>query len=260
MEKILKRIGCPRELWVSNASFQLRDDAEFWWQSIERKFMGREHALTWEVFVHEFLDKFHAAHMRAEKKAELLSLKQGDMRILAYDAKFTELSQFAPELVATEEAKMFLFLEGMDPDLQVHVRGHRCVSLADMVDRAADIERGLMIQREAAQKRSMETPVVSQGGSSGSSVMKSKSMQTVTPSHLGSGHTRPSQCVKCGQRHSRGYRCDGTPLTCRTCGKQGHIAFMCRSRRTKRSGRQTQSIPAQTDRAGRGTASGSDGP
>ncbi|GAB2273923.1 hypothetical protein Dimus_039058 [Dionaea muscipula] len=29
MEKILKRIGCPRELWVSNASFQLRDDAEF---------------------------------------------------------------------------------------------------------------------------------------------------------------------------------------------------------------------------------------
>ncbi|GAB2280294.1 hypothetical protein Dimus_039397 [Dionaea muscipula] len=123
MEKILKRIGCPTDFWVSNASFQLKDDAKFWWQGIERKYAGREHALTWDTFVREFHGKYYTVHARAQKKIELLSLKQGDMKISAYDAKFSELSRFAPELVSTEKDKMFLFLKGMDPDLQVLVRG-----------------------------------------------------------------------------------------------------------------------------------------
>ncbi|GAB2279222.1 hypothetical protein Dimus_039335 [Dionaea muscipula] len=74
-EKVLKRIACPREFWVSNASFQLKDDAEFWWQGIERKYAGREHELTWDTFVREFHGKYYTAHARTQKKTELLSLK-----------------------------------------------------------------------------------------------------------------------------------------------------------------------------------------
>ncbi|GAB2285257.1 hypothetical protein Dimus_039699 [Dionaea muscipula] len=239
VEKVLKRIACPREFWVSNASFQLKDDAEFWWQSVERKFEGREHELTWEAFVHEFHGKYFTAYEKAEKKAELLSLRQGDMRIPAYDAKFAELSRFAPELVATKEDKMFLFLKGMDPDLQVHVCGLRCFSLADMVESAANIERGLTIQREAGSKRHREDPAVSQRGSSGSTFKKNKPRPTPSFSQTGSGQSRPSVCMRCGRRHSRGYRCDGTSLTCRTCGKAGHIASMCRSGGTQSMGQQT---------------------
>ncbi|GAB2281062.1 hypothetical protein Dimus_039445 [Dionaea muscipula] len=190
VEKILKRIACPRAFWVSNASFQLKDDAEFWWQSVERKFEGREQDLTWETFVQEFHGKYFTAYAKAEKKVELLSLKQGDIKIPAYDAIFPELSRFAPELVVTEEDKMFLFLKGMDPDLQVLVRGLRCFSLPDMVERAANIERGLMIQREAEPKRPRETPTVSHGGGSGCTFKKNKSKPASTYSHSGSVQSR----------------------------------------------------------------------
>ncbi|GAB2278265.1 hypothetical protein Dimus_039277 [Dionaea muscipula] len=232
MEKILKRIGYPTDFWVSNASFQLKDDTEFWWQGIERKYAGREHELTWDTFVRESHGKYYTAHARAQKKTELLSLKQGDMKIVAYDAKFSELSRFAPELVSTEEDKMFLFLKGMDPDLQVPVRGLKCLSLADMIERASDIEDGIQIQRDAGQKRPRETQTVSHGASTGSSFKKSKSRPTssFTPSQTGSEQTRRPLCSRCGQRHSRGYRCDG------------HISPMCRARGTQSSGQRSQSV------------------
>ncbi|GAB2290629.1 hypothetical protein Dimus_038109 [Dionaea muscipula] len=292
IEKILKRIGCPTEFWVSNASFQLIDDAEFWWQGIERKYAGREHELTWDTFVREFHGKYFTAHARTQKKTELLSLKQGDMTVSAYDAKFSELSRFAPELVSTEEDKMYLFLKGMDPDLQVLVRGLRCLSLADMVERASDIEDGIQIQRDAGQKRPRETQTMSQGASSVSSFKKSKSRPTssFTPSQTGSGQTQRPLCSKCGQRHSRGYRCDGTPLTCHFCGKLGHISPMCRARGAQSPGQRSQSVQsgsrgyggtqfpqrqtsaseasvqkpqpaaAQTDRKGKGAATASERP
>ncbi|GAB2283640.1 hypothetical protein Dimus_039613 [Dionaea muscipula] len=244
MEKILKRIGCPTDFWVSNASFQLKDDVEFWWQGIERKYAGREDELTWDTFVREFYGKYYTAHARAQKKTELLSLKQGDMKISAYDAKFSELSRFAPELVATEEDKMFLFLKGMNPDLQVLVRGLKCLSLVDMVERAAGIDDEIQIQRDAGQKRPRETQTVSHGASSRSSFKKSKSKQTssFTPSQTGSEQTQRPLCPKCGQRHSRGYRCDGTPLTYHFYGKLGHISSMCRAGSTQSSGQRSQSV------------------
>lgn len=143
MEMILKRIGCPMENRVSLATYQLRDDAGRWRSALERKYKSHPEDLTWAVFKTEFEERYYPKHVRAEKKVELRKLKQFDMTIVEYETKFTELSHFAPELISTEEERMFLFLQGMKPELQYVMRSHTCSSLVEMIQRAAGVEQAL---------------------------------------------------------------------------------------------------------------------
>ena len=47
------------------------------------------------------MDKFFLAFARHAKAREFLELKQGSMTVLEYVAKFTELSRFKDDCVAT---------------------------------------------------------------------------------------------------------------------------------------------------------------
>ncbi|GAB2292859.1 hypothetical protein Dimus_038219 [Dionaea muscipula] len=164
IERVLKRIGCPVEHKVSLATYQLRESAEFWWNALERKFEGRIEELTWTVFLEEFESKFYSNQMKAVKKTELLMLKQREMSVADYEAKFAELRRFAPELISTEKDKMFLFLQGMNPDLQVTIRDLSCTSLIDMVSKATSVEWGLYLQRSLNFKRPRDVSSSGQGG------------------------------------------------------------------------------------------------
>jgi len=44
--------------------------------------------------------------MKRAKEQEFLRLKQGQMSVIEYAAKFNELSRFAPNQAATEEMRM----------------------------------------------------------------------------------------------------------------------------------------------------------
>ncbi|GAB2285683.1 hypothetical protein Dimus_039717 [Dionaea muscipula] len=103
IEEILQRVGCLPEHRVSHATFMLKDTARSWWRGVQRQYDARGEDPTWEDFVTEFELKFFTAHFRAQKKTELLALKQGTMRIPEYESKFFELGRFAPELLETEE-------------------------------------------------------------------------------------------------------------------------------------------------------------
>ncbi|GAB2292963.1 hypothetical protein Dimus_038231 [Dionaea muscipula] len=122
IERILETIGCVLEHRVSLASFMLKEAAEFWWDGIQRRYHDRGEVIDWTTFMMEFENKYFTSHIQNQKKAELLALRQGSMTIPEYDAKFAELERFAPELVTTEPQRMFLFLNGMDPDLQATIR------------------------------------------------------------------------------------------------------------------------------------------
>ncbi|GAB2290155.1 hypothetical protein Dimus_038092 [Dionaea muscipula] len=233
VEEILRRIGCLLEHRVSHATFMLKDTARSWWRGVQRQFDARGEDPTWEDFVTEFELKFFTAHFRAQKKTELLALKQGTMRIPEYEAKFFELGRFAPELLETEEDKMFLFERGMDPELFVHVRSHDCTSLTRMIQHAARLEDAMIAARGTGQKRAHEEPVQSQSHqqSSQSQSHKKKFHNGNNKSSGSSGSFRSfsSGCKKCGKSHSRGYTCDGRPIICHSCGKPGHVATLCRS-------------------------------
>ena len=61
--------------------------------------------MTCEEFHELFMGKYFLAFARHAKAREFLVLKQGTMIVLEYVAKFTKLSRFADDYVATDMAK-----------------------------------------------------------------------------------------------------------------------------------------------------------
>ena len=56
--------------------------------------------ITWAVFRREFLRRYFPEDVRGRKEIEFLEMKQGDMSITEYAAKFVELAKFYPHYVA----------------------------------------------------------------------------------------------------------------------------------------------------------------
>ena len=65
------------------------------------------------------MGKYFPALARHAKSMEFLELKQGTMTVLKYVAKFTELSRFTNDYVATDMAKVRKFEDG----LKLSIRG-----------------------------------------------------------------------------------------------------------------------------------------
>ncbi|XP_039688531.1 uncharacterized protein [Medicago truncatula] len=57
-------------------------------------------AVTWAVFRREFLNKYFPEDVRGKKEIEFLELKQGDMLVTKYAARFVELAKFYPHYTA----------------------------------------------------------------------------------------------------------------------------------------------------------------
>ena len=58
--------------------------------------------MTWGEFKELFMGKFFPASAKHAKAREFLELKQGNMTMLEYVAKFTELARFEDDYVATD--------------------------------------------------------------------------------------------------------------------------------------------------------------
>ena len=67
------------------------------------------HLVTWDDFKREFFQQYHSAVYQDQKRREFLNLTQERMTVADYEAKFTELSRFAPVFVAEEKEKCRLF-------------------------------------------------------------------------------------------------------------------------------------------------------
>ena len=70
-----------------------------------------------------FMGKFFPASARHAKAQEFLELKQGNMTVLEYVAKFTELARFGDDYVAIDMAKVRKFEDGMKLSIQAKIVG-----------------------------------------------------------------------------------------------------------------------------------------
>ena len=66
-----------------------------------RRYDGRL-ALTWAYFRREFEEKYYSRTLREKKWTKFMNLKQGGITVVEYEQKFSELSKFAPIVVATD--------------------------------------------------------------------------------------------------------------------------------------------------------------
>ena len=66
--------------------------------------------LDWDKFKGVFLDCFFPLEVRKAKVQEFIHLQQGNMTIKEYALRFTQLSKYAPTMVADFRARMSMFV------------------------------------------------------------------------------------------------------------------------------------------------------
>ena len=87
---------------------------------------------------------------------EFVRLEQRDLTVAQYEAKLTELSRFAPQLIATEEEKALKFQDGLKPYLKNKISILKLGVYLAVVDRALIAEKDneeLYQYREQQRKR-----------------------------------------------------------------------------------------------------------
>ncbi|MQL91567.1 hypothetical protein Taro_024182 [Colocasia esculenta] len=99
-----------------------KERADVWWASLLRtRFEDDAIEVAWDKFVRLFWAKFIPEHIQDRMEQEFLSLTQGSMTVLEYEARFAELSKYAPHIVTDERRKAKKFVMGLKPSLKTRL-------------------------------------------------------------------------------------------------------------------------------------------
>ena len=100
------------------------------------------------------------------KAREFLDLRQGDMTVLEYVARFIELARFAYDYVATDLAKVRRFMDGLRLSIRGKIVGLLLQDIDSMIRMAMAIEGEIV---DAKSIRDADTGKRKEGQSSSSS-------------------------------------------------------------------------------------------
>ena len=153
------------------AAYLLKGEANYWWEA--KKNLETEVIITWERFSYLFLEKYFPRYMENKMELKFLELKQGTLSVAEYEAKFTELSRFVPELVNTEEKRARRFQQGLKQWIQNRVAILEITDYATLVQKASIVEEGSdQMQRERERAGKKRKTVSMDGGSVGGNFQK----------------------------------------------------------------------------------------
>lgn len=116
------------------AVLSLEGKADVWWDSIKREYETLRQPLTWNILKTKVEKQYIPTYDRDLKATEFANLTQGDMTVAQYDAKFAELSRYAPHLAKYHKAEKFK--RGLRKDIYKHVAIFRICVYADLLHRA----------------------------------------------------------------------------------------------------------------------------
>ena len=112
MEKICTLIKFPNEKRVNIKAYYLTKEAYNWWSTVKDRLVGLE--FTWSKFLNELRAKFDLITIQQQKEKKFTELRMtGNTTVMQYASKFSELSRFVPEFLASERMKMRRFDEGL---------------------------------------------------------------------------------------------------------------------------------------------------
>ena len=97
--------------------------------------------MTWAEFHGLFMSKYFSTTARHAKAQEFLELRQGTMTMMEYMARFTELTRFGDDYVATDMAKVRRFENGLKFSIRGKIMGLRLQDMDSMVGTTLAIER-----------------------------------------------------------------------------------------------------------------------
>ncbi|RVW18432.1 Transposon Ty3-G Gag-Pol polyprotein [Vitis vinifera] len=221
MEKFFGVIDCSEEQKASYAAFMLNKEADHWWR-MTRRLLEDQGPITWRQFREAFYKKYFPDSVRRQKVGEFIRLEQGNMTVAQYEAKFTELSRFSPQLIATEEEKALKFQDGLKPYLKNKISILKLGVYSEVVDRALIAEKD---NEELHQYREQQRKRNRSDGAHGNQAQRRSTLER----NQNKGKTAQNldgACPTCGKKHG-GRPCYRETGACFGCGKQGHLIRDC---------------------------------
>ncbi|WMV59177.1 hypothetical protein MTR67_052562 [Solanum verrucosum] len=85
---------------VELVAYQIKGVARIWFDQWKKNRVEGAPLVSWVVFEEAFLRNFFPRELREAKVREFLTLTQDSLSIHKYSLKFTQLSRYAPEMVA----------------------------------------------------------------------------------------------------------------------------------------------------------------
>ncbi|XP_074327718.1 uncharacterized protein LOC141665632 [Apium graveolens] len=195
------------------ASYFLEGETNYWWEC--RKALEGEDIVTWDRFKELFLEKYFPHYVKNWMEIKFLELKQGNMSVTEYEAKFTKLARFVLEQVDTEEKRAQRFQQGLQPWIRSRVAVFELTTYTAVVQKAMNIGG----ESERTQKEK------GQGNFQNHSNRK-PGFQAWTSVCIKANVT----CFRCKQKGHYSNECPAgrTEVTYFQCGKKGHVARDCR--------------------------------
>ncbi|XP_073294493.1 uncharacterized protein [Primulina huaijiensis] len=123
---------------------QLQEIARSWWIATKRVLEQRGTVITWKVFKAEFYRRFIPGSYREDKRVEFENLKQGQLNIEEYIAKFSTLLRFAPLIAVNDEAVADQFINGLNSEIGSLMKVKRPHHFADVLNKAKRAEASLI--------------------------------------------------------------------------------------------------------------------
>ncbi|MQL97220.1 hypothetical protein Taro_029904 [Colocasia esculenta] len=225
IEKFFRAIRCAEDDKVTLATYMQQERADVWWSSLLRtRFEDGAVEVGWDEFVRLFRAKFVPEHIQDKMEQEFLLLTYGSMTVLEYEARFADLSKYAPHIVADERRKEKKFVMGLRPSLRTRLVAfdHRTLEQALSVACRQEGEMEQYLEEKKASQKRPAAPFQRQDR---------KKVTFQSPQHpvaSGSGQV-PSQrspngkkeCPHCGRAHG-GTECWKLAGKCLKCGSSKH--------------------------------------
>jgi hypothetical protein len=142
VEKKLVIVQCTDHEKVLFATHQLFGTAANWWE-IYCNTHADDDSITWNEFKAHFRNHYVPCGTIKLRKKELTKLRQGGMTVNEYLNSFIQLSRYTTEGIDTDEKKQYMFLEGLNDDIQFQLLNTDYVDFQHMVDKTIIIESKL---------------------------------------------------------------------------------------------------------------------
>nr|CAN81227.1 hypothetical protein VITISV_038888 [Vitis vinifera] len=221
IEKFFEVIDCSVEQKASYAAYMLDKEANHWWRMTKR-LLEDQGPIVWSQFREAFYKKYFPDSVRQQKVGEFVRLEQRNLTVAQYEAKFTELSCFSPQLIATKEEKTLKFQDGLKPYLKNKTSILKLSIYLEVVDRALIAKKD---NEELHQYKEQQRKSNRNDGAHGNQARKKP-----TPSrNQNKGKVTQNLdeiCPTCGKKHG-GRPCYREIRAWFGCGKQGHMVRDC---------------------------------